>query len=418
VVLSVDSSGTACWRSRDVEAVAGLLVDHSSDYGIVRIADITGLDLTGIPVYIGIRPDAMTLSVSAGKGINKIDSFVSAGMEAVETAVAERMKPSEIINACTSDLGNKVMMDLSKLTQYSTSSFTDSSVVSWCEARRLLDGKEVYVPANMVSLNKRLIVEGIDIFPWSSNGLASGLSESDAVLSGMYELIERDAWTCWEYYSRVKRVPITSVEEESIPYESTMKLINSLRREGLNIIINPLRTELDIPVFRALLVNDVDMSSMGVSLGFGCHHSTEVALNRAVTEAVQARTVYISGARDDIVMKGVTWSSDISATEIKARYFPDKIEDSVFDFQDSEEAVRDLCQRFKEMKWEVPCIYRYSDCGPFKVVRVISESLAPSSARHGLPYCKQTRVGLFQPRLSGIQEVFKGLGEGINREHE
>ena len=407
--MSIDSSIKARWRSCSIDAVADLLIKHSSDYGIARIADITGLDVTGIPVYIGIRPDAMTLSVSAGKGLSKIDSFVSAGMEAVETAVAERMEASEIINASARDLADKSLIDLTKLTRYSTSFFNDSSVVSWCIARRLVDREEVYVPANMVSLNKRLVVEGIDVFPWSSNGLASGLSESDAILSGLYELIERDAWTCWEYYSRVRRVPITSIEEESIPYESTGRLIAALRREGLNLIINPLRTELEVPVFRALLVNDIDLSSMGVSLGFGCHHSTEIAVNRAITEAVQARTVYISGARDDIVMKGVTWSTDISAREIKARYFPDKIDDHRFDFENSQEALSDICRRFRQLKWSEPCIYRYRDTGPFNVVRVISETLAPSSARHGLPYCKQTRVGLFKPRLSGIQEVFKEM---------
>ena len=407
--MSIDSSIKARWRSCSIDAVADLLIKHCSDYGIARIADITGLDVTGIPVYIGIRPDAMTLSVSAGKGLSKIDSFVSAGMEAVETAVAERMEASEIINASARDLADKSLIDLTKLTRYSTSFFNDSSIVSWCIARRLVDREEVYVPANMVSLNKRLVVEGIDIFPWSSNGLASGLSESDAILSGLYELIERDAWTCWEYYSRVRRVPITSIEEESIPYESTRRLITALRREGLNLIINPLRTELEVPVFRALLVNDIDLSSMGVSLGFGCHHSTEIAVNRAITEAVQARTVYISGARDDIVMKGVTWSTDISAREIKGRYFPDKIDDHRFSFENSQEALSDICRRFRQLKWSEPCIYRYRDTGPFNVVRVISESLAPSSARHGLPYCKQTRVGLFKPRLSGIQEVFKEM---------
>ena len=38
--------------------------------GITRLADVTGLDNIGIPVFQAIRPNARSLSVSQGKGVS------------------------------------------------------------------------------------------------------------------------------------------------------------------------------------------------------------------------------------------------------------------------------------------------------------------------------------------------------------
>ena len=55
--------------------------------GVTRIADITGLDRVGIPVYSAIVPDsADNLSVYNGKGLRPVDAKAGALMEAIEQA--------------------------------------------------------------------------------------------------------------------------------------------------------------------------------------------------------------------------------------------------------------------------------------------------------------------------------------------
>ena len=39
-------------------------------FGITRLADVTGLDRIGIPVWMAVRPNSKTLAVSQGKGLN------------------------------------------------------------------------------------------------------------------------------------------------------------------------------------------------------------------------------------------------------------------------------------------------------------------------------------------------------------
>ena len=82
------------WRMVPQKDVINLIRQHHSKFGISRIADITGLDQVGIPVCIAIRPVSKTLALSSGKGITLDSSFISAGMEAIETHTAEFINPS------------------------------------------------------------------------------------------------------------------------------------------------------------------------------------------------------------------------------------------------------------------------------------------------------------------------------------
>src|SRR5690242_6409680 len=60
--------------------------------GITRIANITGLDYVGIPVYVSFRPNSRSLATSQGKGLDHDSAKVSALMEALEVGHAEHIE--------------------------------------------------------------------------------------------------------------------------------------------------------------------------------------------------------------------------------------------------------------------------------------------------------------------------------------
>src|SRR6185503_10001689 len=60
--------------------------------GITRIADITGLDTLGIPVFAAIRPMGKSLSTQQGKGLSAEAARISALMESLETYTAEQAR--------------------------------------------------------------------------------------------------------------------------------------------------------------------------------------------------------------------------------------------------------------------------------------------------------------------------------------
>ena len=50
------------------------------DFGITRLANVTGLDYLGVPVFMAVRPNSRSLSVSQGKGLDEISAKTSAFM--------------------------------------------------------------------------------------------------------------------------------------------------------------------------------------------------------------------------------------------------------------------------------------------------------------------------------------------------
>src|SRR5690606_4828963 len=67
-----------------------------SQFGITRVADVTGLDHVKIPVMVAIRPNAKHLATSQGKGLTRDLASISAIMESIELFHAELTLPSYI----------------------------------------------------------------------------------------------------------------------------------------------------------------------------------------------------------------------------------------------------------------------------------------------------------------------------------
>ena len=61
------------------------------EMGITRVANITGLDTVGLPVVMVCRPNARSLAVSQGKGLDLDSAKASGVMEAVESWHAEHV---------------------------------------------------------------------------------------------------------------------------------------------------------------------------------------------------------------------------------------------------------------------------------------------------------------------------------------
>src|SRR6185295_14826201 len=78
-------------RAADLRNLVQRVRPHFAAAGITRVAEVTGLDRIGIPVALAVRPNSRSLSVSQGKGALKDEAFISAVMEAMELAAAERL---------------------------------------------------------------------------------------------------------------------------------------------------------------------------------------------------------------------------------------------------------------------------------------------------------------------------------------
>src|ERR1700735_5610416 len=84
-MLKVDGIERVVPAATTIERVA----QAADALGLTRLADITGLDRVGIPVYSSVVPDSDdNLSVYNGKGIRPVDAKAGALMEAIERQTA------------------------------------------------------------------------------------------------------------------------------------------------------------------------------------------------------------------------------------------------------------------------------------------------------------------------------------------
>lgn len=267
--------------------------------GLTRLADITGLDSVGIPVVLSVRPQSGYLSVDGGKGFTPIAAAASAAMECFERHAGERT-PVECFTSPYADLPRDGRIEVTELPLSRNSLFSTRSPQTWTWAEDILDERQprVAVPSVMVSLERHRHRRCSALpFHFSSNGLNSGNTPAEALVGGLYEVIERDATTCtkvsWDSGAPMRRVDLRSAESPDIAL-----LLERVHRAGLEVVVLDCTVDTAVPTFCAYLC-DVENPAMGLYHGYGTHLDPEVAVIRAVCEAAQGRLVFIAGSRDD-----------------------------------------------------------------------------------------------------------------------
>jgi ribosomal protein S12 methylthiotransferase accessory factor len=156
----------------------------------------------------------------------------------------------------------------------------------------------VAVPSVMVALERFRHRRSSPLpFHFSSNGLNSGNTATEALVGALYEVVERDATTCtkvsWNRGARMRRVDLDTARSPDIA-----ALVDRAAAAGVAVVVVDCTVDTQVPTFCAYLL-DRRNPTMGMYHGYGTHLDPEVAVIRAVTEAAQGRLVFIAGSRDD-----------------------------------------------------------------------------------------------------------------------
>ncbi|MCS7130380.1 MAG: YcaO-related McrA-glycine thioamidation protein, partial [Archaeoglobaceae archaeon] len=171
--------------------------------------------------------------------------------------------------------------------------YNEDVVLRWILGYDLLQEEEILVPVSAV-FHPYTPMGDLHLFRTNTNGLASGNTIEEAILHGLMEVIERDAWSIAELCKNGGKVI-----ETSSPI--VQELIEKFKKAGIEIILRDLTSDLKIPVFSAVS-DDVNLKDPALlTIGFGAHPEPEVACIRAILEVAQSRVVQIQGAREDTI---------------------------------------------------------------------------------------------------------------------
>jgi ribosomal protein S12 methylthiotransferase accessory factor len=161
-----------------------------------------------------VSPNAQPLP-GGGKGIGPLRAIQGAFGEMAERLLASldfSVLAHEIVSATHSDLERRGLEALGpadlplfhpaqfKDPRFPFAPFEGDTVLGWIEGTSLLDGRPILVPAQLVLMYYRPQEDEPPIGYATTAGLACHPSRQEAILHGLYEVVERDAlnirWYC------------------------------------------------------------------------------------------------------------------------------------------------------------------------------------------------------------------------------
>ncbi|KPC62607.1 YcaO-like family protein [Streptomyces chattanoogensis] len=281
-------------RARTPEETWEALVECLEDkFGITRVAELTGLDCIGLPVFTAIRPTSRTLSTSQGKGATALLAKVSAVMEAIELwhveqplPVAARGPAAEVAPDCP--------VTVLPLTVPYPERTLAQVVWEWTPGTGLVSGSKRLLPVDLVRRRVQRPEWSPDLLRATSTGLACGNTRDEALLHALFEVAERDVLFQDGQVGGRRRTLITP---GTVDDPHGREVVGRLLAAGMALEIALVDGPYGLPVCVAYLWSE---DYPVVFAGGGCHTSPAIALTRALTEAAQSRLAAIAGTRDDL----------------------------------------------------------------------------------------------------------------------
>lgn len=209
---------------------------------------------------------------------------------------------------------------------FSTNNEIRSKKMYWTKGVNLTNGKKCLIPSQLLYLNYKWMKNEPRLqFPYNSNGSASGATTTHAILNGIYEACERDAFMS-VYLAKISPPSLNLDKINDIQIKEIVKKISRYR---LELHVLDVTTDINIPTYFAVLI---DRTGLGPALSCGAKASinNKNAIIGAITESLMCR-LYVKemlqkGSISEDLSKGKNVFSD------RARYWihPDSLKNIEF----------------------------------------------------------------------------------------
>ncbi len=224
----------------------------------------------------------------SGESFDKEQSRISATAEALEGYCSDNLTNSKEIVCSISDLScrsvSPIDIGLYAEQQYEYLDFDkyDSKLpLGWMLGQSVTHSESVYVPALSTYLNYTPAENEQVLFQPGSTGLATGSTRSQAILNGLYEVIERDAFLItW----------LNKLPGQSIIVDSNSRIspfVKRLKKDGFTVKLYSLSTDSECSVVICILVKEMD-DKCSAFVGLGADLNLYRACEKCVFEAMRA----------------------------------------------------------------------------------------------------------------------------------
>jgi ribosomal protein S12 methylthiotransferase accessory factor YcaO len=321
-------------RIRPAQETLETVTSISQEIGVTRLADITNMDILGIPNYSAVLPGTEDyIWVYSGKGPNKAHAKASALMECIERySSLPSSGPKNFIQGSYNQLSKSFnVLHPDEVVEPVRFQYKNDMLMDFLPGFDLFTNEQILVPASLALFRYSPVPPFVNPFAFHhTNGLASGNVMEEAICHSLCELIERDA------------ISLAELRASAIPYHFLRHITNILKAKGyalnftftdkyvddpsifpdvnisqiefqpvkvlaekflqakIPLIIKDITSEIGIPTFNASSIEWISHDYGYLAEGHGTHPEARIALLRAITEVSQTRAANIQGARDDL----------------------------------------------------------------------------------------------------------------------
>ena len=126
---------------------------------------------------------------------------------------------------------------------------TNNSSMGWEKVERISTGESYYVPAQFIYWNYKSEEGETFLRESNTNGAGGFFSREGALLSGLYELIHRDAFLIFW----LNRIAPPKIDPGSIPSEHFQQLLKESKRYGFAVHCLDITSDLGVPSFSVII---------------------------------------------------------------------------------------------------------------------------------------------------------------------
>jgi thioglycine synthase len=277
-------------RSKTPDSTLNFVKTIRDTVSMLDFRNATSVDRIGIPVFTcdRIRPDNSRTS-HTGKGVSEIQAQVSLTMESIErycSEFREEYKPKIICGSYAGLQKRHNILDPEELILSSRSNYAPDKDLEWVWGCELCSGEDLLVPA--CAVYHPFHQDGAFLFNSHTNGIAAGNTLEEAVIHGLAEVIERDAWSIARY--RLQYNDALFLEDDP-GNEFIIKIFEQFQAADIEIVAKDITTDIGIPVVAAFS-RDLLHETMVPIDGFGAHLDPRVSLVRALLEIATTRALF------------------------------------------------------------------------------------------------------------------------------
>ncbi len=227
---------------------------------------------------------------SAGASLDRISSIWSAIGEGIERFAGAVYDPESIAWAASKDLHEDDFVDPNSFISFSKEQYDNPNIrykrhdpnvaIGWTEAERLTDHKTVHFPASLAFFAYQHRHESEYLSDAYSTGLACGPTREWAACSGLYEAIERDAYSLhWAAEQSPKKIDLQQAIDCADP--DLKKMLLQIQSQEIELFLCDITNDIDVPV---ILVIAKIPNHPGIALGASANLCVKTALKKAVVE--------------------------------------------------------------------------------------------------------------------------------------